>query len=48
LFELLSTVCGDANALVAAVLWRLVSLLAEVGICGILEIGRRIVPVAPE
>lgn len=38
LFELLSTVCGEADSLVAAVLWRLVSLLAELGICGILEV----------
>lgn len=41
LFELLSTVCSEADALVAAVLWRLVSLLAEVGVCGILEIAYR-------
>jgi uncharacterized membrane protein YbhN (UPF0104 family) len=41
LFELLSTVCGEADALVGAVLWRLVSLLAELAICGILEIVRR-------
>jgi hypothetical protein len=41
LFELLSTVCGDADALVAAILWRLVSLLAELIICGILEVGKR-------
>jgi uncharacterized membrane protein YbhN (UPF0104 family) len=41
LFELLSTVCGEADALVAAVLWRLVSLLAELIICGILEVAKR-------
>ena len=41
LFELLSTVCGEADSLVAAVLWRLVSLVAEVGICGILEVVNR-------
>lgn len=41
LFELLSTVCGEADALVAAVLWRLVSLVAEVVFCGILEVARR-------
>ena len=41
LFELLSTVCGEADALVAAVLWRLVSLLAELIICGILEVANR-------
>jgi len=42
LFELLSTVCSEADSLVAAVLWRLVSLLAELGICGILEVAYRI------
>lgn len=42
LFELLSTVCGEADALVAAVLWRLVSLLAELVICGILEVVMRV------
>jgi glycosyltransferase 2 family protein len=41
LFELLSTVCGKADALVAAVLWRLVSLVAELAICGILEVWHR-------
>jgi uncharacterized membrane protein YbhN (UPF0104 family) len=41
LFELLSTVCGEADALVAAILWRLVSLLAELVICGILEVVHR-------
>lgn len=41
LFELLSNVCGDADSLVAAVLWRLVSLVAELGICGILEVANR-------
>jgi uncharacterized membrane protein YbhN (UPF0104 family) len=41
LFELLSTVCGEADALVATVLWRLVSLLAELIICGILEVANR-------
>lgn len=41
LFELLSTVCGEADALMAAVLWRLVSLLAELVICGILEVVHR-------
>lgn len=43
LFELLSTVCGEADALVAAVLWRLVSLLAELGFCGILEVIYKVV-----
>lgn len=42
LFELLSTVCGEADALVAAILWRLVSILAELVICGILEVGHRL------
>jgi len=42
LFELLSTVCGEADSLVAAVLWRLVSLLAELSICGILEVVSQI------
>ncbi|MGD9633294.1 MAG: YbhN family protein [Pirellulales bacterium] len=41
LFELLSNVCGEADALVAAVLWRLVSLVAELGMCGILEVVSR-------
>ncbi len=42
LFELLSKSCGEADALVAAILWRLVSLLAELVICGILEVVWRI------
>jgi uncharacterized membrane protein YbhN (UPF0104 family) len=42
ILELLTSVCGEADALVAAVLWRLVSLLAELTICGILELGRRV------
>lgn len=42
LFELLSTVCGEADALVVAILWRLVSLLAELTICGILEVVHRV------
>lgn len=41
LFELLSSVCGEADALVAAVLWRLLSLVAELGMCGILEVANR-------
>ncbi|MEX2093526.1 MAG: lysylphosphatidylglycerol synthase transmembrane domain-containing protein [Pirellulales bacterium] len=48
LFELLSTVCGEADALVAAVLWRLVSLLAELIICGILEVAKRVRGPAPD
>lgn len=39
LLQLLAPVCGDANALVAAVLLRLVWLVAEVVACGILYIG---------
>jgi len=42
LFELLSNACGEADALVAAILWRLVSLLAELAICGILEVAKRV------
>jgi hypothetical protein len=42
LLELLATVCGDVDGLLAAVLWRLVSLVAELAICGILEVGHRI------
>ncbi len=42
LFELLTSVCGEADALVAAGLWRLVSLVAELAICGILEISTRV------
>jgi glycosyltransferase 2 family protein len=41
LLELLSPICGPANALLAAVLLRLVWLLSELSICGILEIARR-------
>lgn len=47
LFELLSKSCGEADALVAAILWRLVSLLAELAICGILEIAKRAAPKLP-
>ena len=39
LMQLLAPVCGDANALVAAVLMRLVWLVSEVAACGILYIG---------
>ncbi|HEY4234650.1 MAG TPA: lysylphosphatidylglycerol synthase domain-containing protein [Lacipirellulaceae bacterium] len=41
LLELLSPACGPANALLAAVLLRLVWLVSELGICGILELGKR-------
>ena len=47
LFELLSKSCGEADALVAAILWRLVSLLAELAICGILEVAKRAAPKLP-
>jgi hypothetical protein len=40
LVYLLAPVCGKANALVAAVLMRLVWLVSEVIACGILYIGR--------
>ncbi len=39
LMELLAPVCGAANALVAAVLMRLVWLVSEVVACGILYVG---------
>ncbi len=41
LLELLATRCGDADALVAAVLLRLLWLVSEVGICAILYVGAR-------
>lgn len=41
LMQLLAPVCGEANALVAAVLMRLVWLVSEVLACGILYIGAR-------
>ena len=41
LMQLLIPVCGEANALVAAVLMRLVWLVSEVVVCGILYIGVR-------
>ncbi len=41
LMQLLAPLCGDANALVAAVLMRLVWLVSEVVACGILYIGAR-------
>jgi uncharacterized membrane protein YbhN (UPF0104 family) len=40
LFGLLAPICGEANALVASVLMRLVWLVSEVVVCGILYIGR--------
>ena len=40
LVELLAPACGDANALVAAVLLRIIWLLSELGICGILRVVR--------
>ena len=41
LMQLLAPLCGDANALVAAVLMRLVWLVSEVIACGILYIGAK-------
>jgi glycosyltransferase 2 family protein len=41
LMQLLAPVCGEANALVASLLLRLVWLLTEVVVCGILYIGAR-------
>lgn len=41
LMQLLSPVCGEADALVAAVLVRLVWLLSELGFCVILEVAKR-------
>jgi uncharacterized membrane protein YbhN (UPF0104 family) len=41
LMQLLAPICGEANALVAAVLMRLVWLVSEVLACGILYIGAR-------
>lgn len=45
LIKLLEPVCGSANALVVAVLVRLVWLVSEVVVCGILYIGAAIQPV---
>jgi uncharacterized membrane protein YbhN (UPF0104 family) len=41
LLEMLASYCGNADALVAAVLLRLVWLVSEVGICVILYVGAR-------
>jgi glycosyltransferase 2 family protein len=41
LLELLSPTCGSANALVASVMLRLVWLVSELIICGILELVKR-------
>jgi uncharacterized membrane protein YbhN (UPF0104 family) len=41
LMQLVAPICGDANALIAAVLLRLVWLVTELGICGILYIGAK-------
>ena len=41
LMQLLAPTCGEANALVAAVLLRLVWLLTELTVCGILYVGAR-------
>jgi hypothetical protein len=42
LMQLLVPVCGKANSLVAAVLLRLVWLVTEVAVCGILYVAARI------
>ena len=39
--QLLAPLCGEANALIAAVLVRLVWLVSELVACGILYIARR-------
>jgi glycosyltransferase 2 family protein len=41
LMQLLAPLCGDANALIAAVLVRLVWLVSELAACGILYVGAR-------
>jgi len=41
--QLLAPICGDANALVAAVMLRLVWLVSEIGFYGILNIGGKAV-----
>jgi uncharacterized membrane protein YbhN (UPF0104 family) len=41
LLELLSPTCGAADALLAVALFRLVWLVSELGLCGILEMWRR-------
>jgi len=40
LMRLLAPICGEANALVAAVMLRLVWLLTEISVCGILYVAR--------
>lgn len=47
LMQLLSPVCGEPNALIAAALWRLVSLVSELVICVILEVAKRRPPAPP-
>ena len=42
LMQLLIPLCGDANALIAAVMMRLVWLVSELSVCGILYIGARL------
>jgi len=44
LMQLLVPACGEANALVVAVLMRLVWLVSEVVVCGILYIGAKTRP----
>jgi len=48
LMQLLAPVCGEPDALVAAALWRLVSVLSEVIFCVILEVAKRRFPLTPD
>ncbi|MCC7476737.1 MAG: flippase-like domain-containing protein [Pirellulales bacterium] len=48
LMQLLVPLCGEANALIAAVLMRLVWLVSELSTCGILYVGGRARDDAPE
>ena len=41
LMQVLASECGQANALVAALLLRLVWLVSELAICGILYVGAK-------
>jgi hypothetical protein len=41
LVQLLAPICGEPNALIAAAMWRLVSVLSEFVICVILEVMKR-------
>jgi hypothetical protein len=44
LVELLAPACGEAKALIAAVLIRLIWLLSELTICGILKVAQKLRP----